>query len=191
MLWIYFISKFSFSSVIYIYLFHFINPLFYWPVLLFHLQLSHHGNRSALHRDAELKNNRSTLSLSILFLRPSWALACSPTRMTSRVASWMGISERWSPLPISSSNLSTRGDPRNIKEQDSGTWIIWPFNSITWQTEQSMRGGLRKVRPFLEFLYGQRVKVSGFVSHTPLYRYVICVFLFIGPVVRYSTYHFT
>lgn len=79
------------------------------------------------------------MSLSILFLRPSWALACSPTRMTSRVASWMGMSERWSPLPISSSNLSTRGDPRNIKEQDSGTWIIWPFNSITWQTVQSMR----------------------------------------------------
>lgn len=50
---------------------------------------------------------------------PTWALDCSPTRMMSRVASWMGMSEMNKPRLVSASSPSTSGDARNSRQSDS------------------------------------------------------------------------
>lgn len=69
----------------------------------------------------------------MLFTADALMLFDTPTRMTSRVASWIGMSDRCKPRPMSSSSLSTRGEPRNMMELDSGRWSIWPLSSITWK----------------------------------------------------------
>lgn len=47
------------------------------------------------------------------------ALACSPTRMTSLVASCNGMSDMNNPLPVRPSRPSMKGDPTNNIEFDS------------------------------------------------------------------------
>lgn len=59
----------------------------------------------------------------------TWALACSPTKITSLVASWSGISDMKSPLPVSPSRPFKNGELTNKMESDSGQWTIWPLSS--------------------------------------------------------------
>lgn len=59
----------------------------------------------------------------------TWARACSPTKMTSLVASWSGMSEMNNPLPVRPSSPSRNGEPTKRMESDSGQYTICPFNS--------------------------------------------------------------
>lgn len=57
------------------------------------------------------------------------ALACSPTNITSLVASCNGMSDMNNPLPVKPSRPSKNGEPTNKTESDSGHNTICPFNS--------------------------------------------------------------
>lgn len=52
------------------------------------------------------------------------ALACSPTRITSLVASCNGISDIKSPRPVNPSRPFKNGELTNRMESDSGQWTI-------------------------------------------------------------------
>uniref|UniRef100_A0A8W7P122 Uncharacterized protein n=1 Tax=Anopheles coluzzii TaxID=1518534 RepID=A0A8W7P122_ANOCL len=82
-------------------------------------------------------------SLSIRRRSPSWARACSPTSMTSRVASCSGMSEMNSPLHVSPSSPSRNGEPTNSSAFDSGQNTIWPLISSPLAKKSGRPGGAR------------------------------------------------
>lgn len=78
---------------------------------------------------AALPSSMEFLSLSIRRRRPSCAFVCSPTRITSLVASCNGMSEMKRLLHVRPSKPSINGDPMNSNEFDSGQNTIRPFIS--------------------------------------------------------------
>lgn len=68
-------------------------------------------------------------NLSIRRRRPSCAFVCSPTRITSLVASWSGMSEMNRLLHVKPSSPSMNGDPMKSNEFDSGQNTIRPLIS--------------------------------------------------------------
>lgn len=84
-------------------------------------------------------NRKGNLKSLTLF---TWALACSPTKITSLVASCNGISEINRPLPVSPSKPSMKGEPINRRESDSGQCTICPLSSRFWKKDQAVKSNL-------------------------------------------------
>ena len=76
--------------------------------------------------------------------RRTCARACSPTRITSLVASCNGMSEMKSPLPVSPSRPSRNGEPTNRIVSDSGQNTICPLSSSPWNQTKNA-GFLRQM----------------------------------------------
>lgn len=87
---------------------------------------------------AALPSSIEFFNLSIRLRSPSCAFVCSPTRITSLVASCKGISEMNRLLHVNPSNPSMKGEPINSSEFDSGQKTIRPFISSPWN-EKYMR----------------------------------------------------
>lgn len=89
---------------------------------------------SILQKHDELHNRREIFDFKNATLRTrrvplTCALACSPTNMTSLVASCKGMSEMNRLRLVRLSSPSNSGDPTYSSEPDSLHNTIWPLNS--------------------------------------------------------------